>query len=363
MIGHEDNRKRIVPLMVRWKKGENIISAKEQAELILQNFEAEINKGKNVAITYSANNEQAKAIYDGYTSGSYSISGSNQAEVIKLVIKGIHKRKWENRAHILPVATCMKSGGKGEVSQDIVMRDLKNIAQHVGAGWTVFGYQNQDHENTTTLAIAGKGAISEAVWDNAANGNKPLFDSKVTEMIGGRFEGELERAFKQGQNFGAPLMATKRAAVFKQAPLGEVALRQGKFFGDDLSAITLEELTQRYKTKVESGGAKSKIDVKPLLTQMVHGFYAIVERTRDNEDRAFNAFAMVHALKSEYPKQDNNMPTPAFIKLCNDYIDKLAVMIPPERLQNFKNNKEELIGIGKNILEGTTAKEKKRKPL
>ncbi|MGE4350165.1 MAG: hypothetical protein AB7D28_10405 [Candidatus Berkiella sp.] len=99
------------------------ISSQTQANKIIAEFERRLKADPNakVAITYSANNDQAEDIIKGYTTGKYSISGSNQAEVIRIVIEEIKKRDWQDRAHILPVATSQHSGGSGVIRMDQVV--------------------------------------------------------------------------------------------------------------------------------------------------------------------------------------------------------------------------------------------------
>ncbi len=186
------------------------ISAQQQADMIIARFrqeiEAEPKPGRNVAITYSANNEQANDIYNGYESGLYKIEGGGQAKVMELVAKAIISNGWQDRAHILPVATSMRSGGDGAVTATEVNRDLANIAKHVGAGWTVLGYQNE-YSNEHQYAIGG--GYSSSVWKGE---NKNTFDNSMVEMSKGEFKGALKAAYDEGAQKGVTVRPQQQSA-------------------------------------------------------------------------------------------------------------------------------------------------------
>lgn len=147
-------------------------NARQQAEEIISNFQAILEKNSNakIGITYSANNEQAEHIYRHAHDGKYRIHGSNQAAVMEQVIKMLKKDPdLQKSVRIFPVATSLKSGGKGEVSQEHVNRDLKHIEKHLRDGWTILGWQNQ----TTQLdSLAIGGGVSQRVWDDSSQGHK-----------------------------------------------------------------------------------------------------------------------------------------------------------------------------------------------
>ncbi len=209
----------VQPFVVKFADQNGTISAKRQAQQIIEKFEKEIAAGRKVAITYSANSKQADDIYRGYQTGDFSIHGSNQAQVIKLVIEEIHKRKWEDKAHILPVATMSydKKHNKQPVDKKSVKRDLGNIAQHVGAGWTVLGFQNQ---TTKPGELAVGGAISKEVWDEQKGlireeKNKDYFDASMKKMLQGDYSG-FEKSYNKGKENGVPTIEPSMAPVSKR---------------------------------------------------------------------------------------------------------------------------------------------------
>ncbi|MGI9214801.1 MAG: hypothetical protein ACR2HS_03925, partial [Gammaproteobacteria bacterium] len=116
-----------------------------------------------VCITYSANNEQAASIINGYKTKEYNIQGINQAAVFELLVAKIKQEKLEDDIHVLPIATSMQAGGQGKVNEDIVKRDMANIAKHLGAGWTVLALGNQYTVANGKIAAIG-GGISTECW-------------------------------------------------------------------------------------------------------------------------------------------------------------------------------------------------------
>jgi len=169
-------------------------SAQQQADQIIAKFREEIANGKKVAITYSANNDQANDIYRGYSGAPYAIKGRGQAKVMHLVAQQIQADPvLKANAHILPVATSMHKGGDGQVNKAIMDRDLGNIAQHLGNGYTVLGYQNEDSGN----GYAVGGMNSRQVWD--VTPNKEYFDQRMAGMTRGEFTPELQQAYNSGK--------------------------------------------------------------------------------------------------------------------------------------------------------------------
>lgn len=169
-------------------------SAQQQADQIIAKFREEIANGKKVAITYSANNDQANDIYRGYSGAPYAIQGGGQAKVMQLVAQQIQADPvLKANAHILPVATSMHMGGDGQVNKAIMDRDLGNIAQHLGNGYTVLGYQNEDSGN----GYAVGGMNSRQVWD--VTPNKEYFDQRMAGMTRGEFTPELQQAYNSGK--------------------------------------------------------------------------------------------------------------------------------------------------------------------
>jgi len=141
------------------------IGAQAQAAQILADMQAMLTERPDakIGITYSANNDQSESIINGYKTGDCSIGGSNQGAVFTIVAAEIKKRGWNDKVHILPVSTCLHSGGADAVDDQIVKRDAQNIAQHLGAGWVVLGLQNQHLKNTPNKYSIG-GGVAAKVW-------------------------------------------------------------------------------------------------------------------------------------------------------------------------------------------------------
>lgn len=120
-------------------------------------------RSRRVCITYSANNQQAEEIINGYKTKEYNIQGINQAAVFELLVAKIKQEKLEDYIHILPIATSIKAGGVGEVNEEIFKRDMANIAKHLGAGWTVLALGNQYTVANGKIAAIG-GGTSTKCW-------------------------------------------------------------------------------------------------------------------------------------------------------------------------------------------------------
>ena len=122
------------------------ISPTTQAAEMFQEFTERLkDPTAKIAVTYSANNAQAKSIISGYTTGHHEIAGANQAEVFNELTKLIKAKNLQDRIHVLPVTT-MQYDSRGTmlpISDKEVERDTANIARHLGAGWTVLGLQNE----------------------------------------------------------------------------------------------------------------------------------------------------------------------------------------------------------------------------
>ncbi len=95
----------------------------------------------NIAIVYSANNEQATLFYQGYATDTLpKLDGKGQCKLFKKVIKEIEQREVAESTRVLPIATSMVGGdnyGKNAVSEAILKRDLSNIREHLHQGWAV----------------------------------------------------------------------------------------------------------------------------------------------------------------------------------------------------------------------------------
>jgi polyhydroxyalkanoate synthesis regulator phasin len=180
-------------------------TAKQQADQIMADFKRILaqNPKAKIAITYSANNDQALDIINGYKTGEYSVNGSNQAAVFHLVIEQIKRDSLQDQIHILPISTCEHAGGTGTLTQTHIDRDKQNIAKHIGAGWIVLGLQNEDTQKDE-YAIGG-GVVRG--WKSTLLGHDMI--TAMQQMTRGDFSGSLLTAFTAGQTNPDELLMTQ----------------------------------------------------------------------------------------------------------------------------------------------------------
>lgn len=182
-----------------------------QAQQMLADFKAIIAENPNakIAITYSANEAQAEQLIAGYThntdQSNILAGGANQAEVFYKLIQLLNKEpQLKNQIHILPIATMPAGNGAQPASEASVKKCMANIAQHLGAGWTVLGLANQ-HTNPNSYAIGGGIATG---WQNSKQkqlcdqtlqfitANPLTADPQPTDSVDIK---DLKKAFVDGQ--------------------------------------------------------------------------------------------------------------------------------------------------------------------
>lgn len=129
------------------------VSPDSQAESILKQAAALIGTGpKGVAITYSANYGQTRAIERIYLAGGWhtKIVGANQAAVMSSM-ESLLESKYpalRGKMRIAPITTMNAysdpaSPWNDDVLMGIVTTDLDRIGAYLNAGWYVLGWQNQ----------------------------------------------------------------------------------------------------------------------------------------------------------------------------------------------------------------------------
>ena len=142
----------------------NHISAKSQAEKILQEADTLLKKGSfGVAIIYSANYDQTKTIRKTYTEGKYKTgtSGANQANVMTEMEKLLDTPNYQHlqgKIRIAPITTMTYSDYDGKDHITVVKDDLAQIQQMLENGWDILGWQNQ-----TTIKSKNKYAVGGGV--------------------------------------------------------------------------------------------------------------------------------------------------------------------------------------------------------
>ncbi len=108
-----------------------------------------------------------------------------------------------------------------------------------------------------------------------------------------------------------------------------------------LSAVSIEALQQHYNQYVAAGRVKSPNDAL-LIEMLKEGFSKITDGGKRIDARRdpLMAFALISTLKNQCDTEGNQQGSPAFIKMCNDYQDKIAVLIEPEMLKRYAKDKK-----------------------
>lgn len=112
-----------------------------------------------VAITYSANEGQTRALAKAYAAGNYmaGIDGLNQAQVMKAMEAHLGDQDWKEvqmKVRIAPITTIPD---KGTDPPQIVKADIARIHDQLDQGWAILGWQNQTtvHQDKHPYAIGG----------------------------------------------------------------------------------------------------------------------------------------------------------------------------------------------------------------
>lgn len=107
------------------------------------------------------------------------------------------------------------------------------------------------------------------------------------------------------------------------------------------STVSAESLQQHLNQYVAAGRAKSPNDAM-LIDMLKEGFSKMTARDKriDPRREPFLAFALISTLKEQCSTKDNQHGSPAFIKMCNDYLDKIAVLIAPDMLKKYAKDKK-----------------------
>lgn len=124
------------------------LSAPDQALAIIVEAQKLISIGTlGVAITYSANYDQAVTIHKTYEAGHWNTntSGANQAAVMQ-AMESLMRGKYsslQRRLQIAPITTMTYSDYGGRTHQQVVESDLEYLKFLLDKGWDILGWQNQ----------------------------------------------------------------------------------------------------------------------------------------------------------------------------------------------------------------------------
>ncbi len=228
--GEKTEENLVEGLVIHFKDSSNHpISADQQARFFLDRALKDLEhmeEGKGVALTYSANYGQTKDLAAAYTAGrpTANIGGSHQATVVKaiekLLLKDDKYKPLQHRMHILPITTLKFGAHKPE---NIIVRDMKNVACHLGAGWKVYGWQNQDTNFSTSkkFAIGGGVVKNQDPLQYKIIQNSLLLLSERKDLLPKNSDGtwnkgvdakvaeKYEAARKLGERTGDPLAVVK----------------------------------------------------------------------------------------------------------------------------------------------------------
>lgn len=129
-----------------WDHNQDI---EKQADYIWENYvKPQLDKGKKVALLYSASQKQAEMLYrnyyyfDGPPLSSIFERGKGQAKIFKLIAECIERENRRDQVHILPIPTSLKGGEdtpSNQPSFDQINVALRNVENHKAAGFTIFG--------------------------------------------------------------------------------------------------------------------------------------------------------------------------------------------------------------------------------
>lgn len=331
--------KYLMPFKVKKENGkeEEEVSAEIQATEMMQDFEAILNKNPNakIAITYSANSNEAQKIIAGYKSGDpfEGGGGRNQGAVFTKLAEKIKKKQLQNQIHILPVATSETGGDSAIVNKDVVKRDMENIAKHLGAGWTVLGLRNQNTAENTPCAIGG-GTTKAWKVDGAGKEQKKICDAALTKMIDTKIADltdladehyYLKQAFDKGKANPNDLICEKppAPAKFKVVP------DQGAAANSPLDHISKELINAEQLKYWQEEGTKTIDPNKYQVTSV------IPTKQNDNtiatiasKSNSTTTIAVIKRDAIEYPyiKQtddpDFDLKYDLFLKFLNQYNNK-----------------------------------------
>ena len=104
-----------------------------------------------VAIIYSANEEQTRALVKAYAAGNYmaGIDGANQAKVMQALEAHLGGQDWKDlqmKVRIAPITTIPNPGTD---PVQIVNADIARIRGQLDEGWAILGRQNQKYHQPT----------------------------------------------------------------------------------------------------------------------------------------------------------------------------------------------------------------------
>ncbi len=178
-----------------------VSDAADQARLLNKHVTDLISQGKKVALSYSANDVQARKIYAAYAKGNNfqnCVHGRNQAAAFALLLDSFPSQL-KPQFRVLPFATIMKGGSEDDaVGTREIVRDLSNLVQHVEQGWTIVMLTNPPHLRSASYFQIGGGkalhfyhASKKCIPLNNMILSQGLFVERIVRLLQ---DGDLEAA-------------------------------------------------------------------------------------------------------------------------------------------------------------------------
>lgn len=126
------------------------------------------------------------------------------------------------------------------------------------------------------------------------------------------------------------------AEPMKPAPMQKLEFKDYMAMHYHIQSIDVDALLQHYNGYVATGRPKTEIDLQ-LIDMLKEGFSKItaMDKRLDPRNNPLSTFALISTIKEMCNRAHNKPGTPAFVKLCDDYLDKVANLIDPAILKKF----------------------------
>jgi hypothetical protein len=216
---------KLYPVTIAFKDKDNKdITAEKQAETMIAIGKEAVQEMKAIGFgyTFSANLDQTREAYKKYCNGEeVKINGGNQAAVVKAIQEQIHADDKDHgvKFRVLPIPTCLKSGGYGAVTEKQIIFSLACIACYLGAQksvqkikksehWVIFGWKNQITGEDFAIGGGVSGQLTHAQYNLIQSALKYFaqgdFETKSNETLRDAYP-EIKNAYEIGEKEGDPL--------------------------------------------------------------------------------------------------------------------------------------------------------------
>lgn len=211
-----------IPFRVDYKKGNNLITAKDQALKILEAAKAAVAQGyKKVGITYGANSAQTTDITSAYPKAFTDINGTLQAAVMKemhALLQSTYSGL-NGKVYILPITTIIEGSTRKPVTTVEIERDQLFIEDFIKSGGVALGWQNQDTYNRQAAPYPIAEGNAAKLY---AGGPVPFFKGFQEKLIEFAATYKPSEALKKAITEAANPSAKPSPAVVNREPATEV---------------------------------------------------------------------------------------------------------------------------------------------